>query len=101
MKYVFDIDDTILYSDRLDNGDYHIKDSNKDLIEVIQSLYKCGNDIILHTARHWNLLAKTQAQLANYSVPYDTLVMGKPVGDYYIDDKGIKPQDFILKLRGN
>ena len=99
MKYVIDIDDTILFSELLDSGKYEIKYPNKELIQIITELYKDNNEIILHTARHWNHLSITQNQLSKYSVPYDTLVMGKPVGDCYIDDKGIKPEDFILNYR--
>lgn len=100
-KYIFDLDDTILYSRLMESKRYEISHPNTELIEIIQDLYKKENQIIIHTARHWNHLEQTQNQLAKYSVPYDTLVMGKPTGDYYIDDKGVTPEQFIKTIRGN
>lgn len=45
--------------------------------------------IIIHTARHWNHLTLTKEQLDRWGVRYDTLVMGKPPADIYIDDRAI------------
>lgn len=98
MKFVFDLDDTILYSEISDN-EYFVIGANDELINIINNLYDDGNEIIIHTARHWNHLQVTIEQLDEYGVCYDTVVCGKPVGDYYVDDKGIKPEDFIKILK--
>lgn len=45
--------------------------------------------IVVHTARHWDWLFFTKGQLDCWGVPYDTLVMGKPVADVYLDDRAI------------
>lgn len=45
--------------------------------------------IIIHTARHWDHLRETVWQLHFWEVRYDTLVMGKPPADIYIDDRAI------------
>jgi len=93
MRYCFDVDDTILYSDLID-GDYILKGANKELISIINTLHKEGNTIIIHTGRHWNLLVLTKKQLDKHGVMYHSVVCGKPTADYYIDDKGLTPEDF-------
>ena len=37
----------------------------------------------------------TAEQLNNWGVKYHALFLGKPAGDIYIDDKGIKDEDFF------
>ena len=37
----------------------------------------------------------TQKQLQEWGVKYHELFMGKPCGDLYIDDKGIKDEEFF------
>jgi hypothetical protein len=97
MKFVFDIDDTILYSD-YDNGKYNLKGCNQELIDKINKLHFFGHQIILQTGRHWNDLMLTKNQLSYYNVKYHSLIMGKPVADYYVDDKGCTPEEFLKKL---
>ena len=37
----------------------------------------------------------TMEQLDRWGVKYHSLFLGKPSGDVYIDDKGIKDEDFF------
>jgi hypothetical protein len=37
----------------------------------------------------------TENQLKSWGCKYHSLVLGKPSGDYYIDDKGINSDDFF------
>ena len=37
----------------------------------------------------------TKKQLDNWGINYHSLFLGKPSGDFYIDDKGIKDEDFF------
>lgn len=94
MKLVIDIDDTLLYSTYM-NSNYEITGANEELIEIVNKMYNRGNEIILWTGRHWNHLTITETQLRGHGIKYNTLLMGKPTADYYIDDKAIKPEDFI------
>jgi len=98
MKYVIDIDGTIFYTRAIQKGfynDYKIISPNYFMINKINELHEKGNIIILHTARHWEMLEKTKKQLADYKVNYTTLICGKPDGDKIIDDKAVKPEDFL------
>jgi len=70
-------------------------------------LYDEGNQIIYLTARGMGRsgdnadLAKrifyelTKDQLDRWECKYHKLVLGKPSGDYYIDDKGMSANEFF------
>jgi len=105
MKYVFDIDGTIC--DKKINDDYDKCFPYLGRIELINKLYDEGNVIVFHTARgmgrHNNnpqlaiqdFYTLTEEQLKEWGVKYHQLILGKPSGDIYIDDKGIKDGDFF------
>ena len=102
--YVFDIDGTIC---TLSDGHYETAKPLLDRIEVVNRLYSTGNTIVFHTARGMGrnnneaLKAKLQfydftvKQLATWNVKYHMLFLGKPSGDIYVDDKGIKDSRFF------
>jgi CMP-N,N'-diacetyllegionaminic acid synthase len=94
-SFVFDIDNTIIFSEVNGNGFYIMRGANVELLQKINQLYDQGHQIILHTARHWNHLKITQQQLERIQLKYHVLVMGKPVADFYIDDKAVRPDEFI------
>ena len=98
MRYVIDIDNTIFYSEVDENGDYTLVGENRELIDRINKLHSEGNEIILWTGRHWNHLKITEEQLWLSGVRYNTLIMGKPVADFYIDDKAITPEEFLVRF---
>ena len=57
-------------------------------LKALKNTY--GYKIIIYTARSWSEYEMTKAWLCKEEVPHDLLVMGKPVGDYWIDDRAIK-----------
>tara|TARA_R110000744_G_scaffold241054_3_gene358380 strand:+ start:240 stop:554 length:315 start_codon:yes stop_codon:yes gene_type:complete len=100
MTYVFDIDGTICNSD----GDYEDSKPLWSRIDKINNLYNEGHIIQFLTARGMGRSHNknpdlfedlTQRQLKEWGVSYHELFMGKPAGDIYIDDKGIKDEDFF------
>lgn len=95
-KYAVDIDQTILFTE-LKGNKYTVNAKNLELIRIINELYLSGNTIIIQTARHWDKFEDTINQLKNNSVLFHSLVMGNIPADYYINDKGILPEDFINK----
>tara|TARA_R100001163_G_scaffold53623_1_gene40941 strand:- start:407 stop:739 length:333 start_codon:yes stop_codon:yes gene_type:complete len=104
MVFVFDIDGTICTST---DGEYSLAKPFKDRIEKVNNLYDEGHTIIFQTARGmgrsdnstafaYHLFEKgTKKQLEKWGVKYHSLFLGKPAGDVYIDDKGIKDDDFF------
>jgi capsule biosynthesis phosphatase len=104
MTYVIDIDGTICNNT---NGDYKQATPYVNRIKKINKLYDEGNIIIFLTARGMgrynndrrkaeiSFLRLTREQLDRWGVKYHEIFLGKPSGDFYIDDKGIKDEDFF------
>ena len=104
MTYVFDIDGTIC---SLTNGKYEDAEPFYDRINKINELYDEGHTITFHTARGMGRFSNnrslaepefwtfTRRQLEGWGVKFHHLILGKPSGDIYIDDKGIKDEDFF------
>ena len=104
MTYVFDIDGTLCtktpskYEDAL---------PLRGRIDQLNRLYDEGHTIVCYTARgmgrHNNnpilaiqeFYSLTASQLEDWGVKYHHLLLGKPSGDVYVDDKGIKDEDFF------
>ena len=105
MTYVIDIDGTIC--EKSENGDYHNTAPYTDRIEKINSLYEEGHEIIYMTARGMGrsnnnphaaiqeFYMFTALQLVDWGCKYHHLFLGKPAGDFYIDDKGLNSEDFF------
>lgn len=104
MKYVIDIDGTIC---NVTDGKYENATPIKDRIAKINKLYDEGHHITYLTARgmgRYNddvFLARarfydiTELQLRVWGCKYHKLILGKPSGDCYIDDKGINANEFF------
>jgi len=105
MTYVFDIDGTLCR--KIEGSDYVDSEPIAERIDIVNYLYEEGNTIIMQTARgmgrHENnpqkaieqFYALTAEQLKSWGVKYHMLFLGKPAGDIYIDDKGIRDEDFF------
>ena len=93
MTYCFDLDGTLTRSVKA-NGAW-VSEYLPYRISVVNKLYDDGHTIIIHTARKWADLMVTLSQLRLNGVKYHTIVMGKPVADCYIDDKGTNDVDFF------
>ena len=105
MTYVFDIDNTICM--KAANFDYDSSLPIIERIEKINKLYDEGHTIIFQTARGMGRFTNdsqkaidtfydmTAEQLNKWGVKYHQLFLGKPAGDIYVDDKGIKDEDFF------
>jgi hypothetical protein len=105
MIYVFDIDGTIC--SKVSDGDYTKAKPIKDRIAAINKLYDEGHTINFLTARGMGRSGNSSAfaymrfenltknQLDSWGVKYHRLFLGKPSGDIYVDDKGIKDTNFF------
>ena len=104
MTYVFDIDGTICTKTE---GDYEQAIPFENRIEKINELYEQGHKIVFNTARGMGrsqncsktanrmFFDRTYNQLKKWNVKYHSLIMGKPSGDIYIDDKGVNDENFF------
>lgn len=101
---VIDIDGTICNAE---NRDYPNAVSIKPVIEKINFLYNKGYRIILYSSRGMNsfkgdlnlILKNTkpvlEQWLKNNNVMFHELIFGKPLADWYVDDKALSVEDFI------
>ncbi len=108
MIYVFDIDGTICT--KVTDGDYSKAEPFLNRIKTVNRLYDEGNAIIFQTARgmgrsnnsssfaHKEFYEITEKQLNSWGVKYHMLFLGKPAGDLYVDDKGMRDLDFFNQM---
>ncbi len=104
MTYVFDLDNTLC---KTENSNYKNSTPFLDRIKIVNRLYDNGNIITIFTARGMGstdnnqlkaiqkYYSLTQRQLSLWGIKYHNLFLGKPLGDFYIDDKGINHNDFF------
>lgn len=108
---VMDIDDTISFAKTYaDPSIYAEAVPNTELIATMQRLSKEGYKFILHTSRGWiscdedserakeKYLKQIETWMRKYKVPYERIVFGKPFGIIYVDDKSIRPDEFVEKF---
>ncbi len=87
--FCFDIDGVI--AALVPGNQYDLASPLADNIQLINSLYEQGHQIILFTARgsktgiDWR--EATRKQMSEWGVKYHKLLFDKPAADYYIDDK--------------
>ena len=103
--YVIDIDGTIC--DWQAGRDYTLAKPFPERIKQNNNLYVKGNTIKYFTARGMGRFAGrpdkaieafytiTESQLDRWGCKYHQLILGKPSGDCYIDDKGVDANEFF------
>jgi capsule biosynthesis phosphatase len=76
-------------------------------IEKLNDLYYLGWHVTIFTARGMNTLdgdvekiervlrGLTERWLKNAGVFYDVLKFGKPPADFYVDDRSLRPDEFV------
>ena len=101
---VVDVDDTI--STHV-NRNYDDAIPHLDIIKKLNDMHDAGWRIIYFTARGQvscngdvKLIERSrrpalEAWMQKYGVKYDELLFGKPLGVYYIDDKSLRPEEFM------
>jgi hypothetical protein len=85
LKIVIDLDGTIL-------EERTIKEKPKAIplpgaVNAVNKLYEMGHVIIIYSARPDSDLELISEQLDKYGIKYHRLVLGKPTGDIFIDDR--------------
>lgn len=101
---VFDVDLTILEAI---NRDYENAIPFPDMISKINKLHDEGWTIILYTARgqlskNGNMIRIEKENrpvlekwLKDHDVHYDYLLFNKPFASFYVDDKALRPSEFL------
>lgn len=103
-KYVFDLDGTLCSNT---DGNYDKAFPYAQRIEYVNYLYQLGNEITIFTARGMGstnnnqiqainkYFSMTEEQLKKWGIKYHNLILGKPSGDFYVDDKGVNDVEFF------
>jgi len=101
---VVDIDGT-LCEQTLGGTDYALAGPRKDVITAINLAYVNGWKVVLYTARGMSTLTAaaadrayrlmTEEWLEDHEVMYQELRFGKPPATYYVDDKAMRPDEFV------
>lgn len=100
---VVDLDDTISFTT---NRDFENATPNKELITKLNELYNSGWTINILTARGRLSCKSLEEREQKYRIQiedwlnkngvlYNSLSFEKPLATYYIDDKAIKPEQFL------
>jgi hypothetical protein len=87
MQIIIDIDGTICTEERT-----YSRSMAKPLpgaIEGVNKLYDEGNTIVFFSARTWMEFEMTTDWLKKHGFKYHQLVLGKPIGDVWIDDRAL------------
>lgn len=88
MKFVIDIDGTICTEER--QFSRSMAEPLDGAIEALRALKDSGHTIILYSARTWAEYEMTVKWLNDHGFQYDQLVLGKPQGDVWIDDRAVR-----------
>ena len=100
---VIDVDDTILVTK---NRDYDNSVPVLPVIEKLREARSLGWHIILFTARGMGrsngniesvreeVTREIESFCSRFDGPYDEIMLGKPWAAMYVDDKGLRPDEF-------
>jgi uncharacterized HAD superfamily protein len=92
LKIVIDLDGTIL--EEKTRAEKVNTSPLPGAVDAINKLYEMGHKIIIYSARAEDDLELTSKQLNKYGIKYNRLVLGKPVGDIFIDDRAFVFRDW-------
>jgi len=101
VQIVVDLDGTICTEEKTYSRSL-AKPINK-AVESLAKLYEQGHTIIVYSARGWQEYEMTSEWLKNHGIKYHQLVLGKPIGDAWIDDRAIEYDnwDSVIKKLEN
>ena len=106
-KIVIDLDDTISITEK---GNYSESIPNNRVVEKLREYRDLGYEIVIYSSRNMRTYNCNLGEinvhtlpiildfLNRYDIPYDQVIMGKPwagYGGFYVDDKSIRPSEFI------
>ena len=87
MQIIIDLDGTICTEERTYSRS--LAKPNENAADRINKLYELGHTIIIYSARSWMEYEMTVDWLSKNNIKYHQLVLGKPIGDVWIDDRAI------------
>ena len=97
MKIIVDLDGTICTEEKQFRRS--LAKVNPGAKEALEILKEKGFTLIIYSARTWAEYELTIDWLNRNKIPFAQLILGKPQGDHWIDDRAIKYKNWesILK----
>lgn len=97
MQIIIDLDGTICTEEKTFSRS--MAKPIQGAMQSVNKLFEEGHTIIIYSARSWNEFEMTTDWLKRNHFKYHQLMMGKPVGDVWIDDRAIEFKNWkeILK----
>lgn len=102
MQIIIDLDGTICTEEKIFSR--ALAKPLPNAAEYINKLYDQGHTIIIYSARTWMEFEMTTDWLKKNNIKYHQLVLGKPIGDVWIDDRALQFdnwQNIFNKLQKN
>jgi hypothetical protein len=87
MQIIIDMDGTICSEEKTYSRSLAIP--LEGAVKNINDLYNKGHTILIYSARSWQEFEMTTDWLNRYKVKYHQLILGKPIGDVWIDDRAL------------
>lgn len=101
MQIIIDLDGTICSEEKTYSRSLALpKEGAK---EAVNKLFDAGNTIIIYSARTWMEYEMTKHWLDHNGIKHHQLILGKPIGDVWIDDRALRFENWketIEKLDG-
>lgn len=88
MRLIIDLDGTICTEEKTYSRS--LAKPFKEAAASINKLHKHGHTIIIYSARSWQEYEMTVKWLKAHGIKYDQLILGKPIGDIWIDDRSLR-----------
>ena len=96
MQLIIDLDGTICTEER--QFSHALAKPLPGALEAVRKLRADGHTVIIYSARPWVEYELTVHWLSQNQFEYDQLVLGKPQGDYWIDDRAVRHTDWTTTL---
>lgn len=97
MQIIIDLDGTICTEEK--SFSRSLAKVQVGAYEAITKLYNDGHTIIIYSGRTWMEYEMTVDWLLKNKIPYHQLVMGKPIGDVWIDDRALHFENWADTLK--
>lgn len=88
MQIIIDLDGTICTEEKTYSRS--LAKPKEGAAAAINNLYAEGHTILIYSARTWMEFEMTSDWLKKHKIKYHQLILGKPVGDIWIDDRAIQ-----------
>ncbi len=87
MQIIIDLDGTICTEEKTYSRS--MAKPQEGAVDSVNKLYDAGHTIIIYSARTWMEFEMTTHWLKTNGVKYHQLILGKPIGDVWIDDRAL------------